>query len=261
MVVGSHPRGPLRFRYGVRSPCASVFTRDAPWVLRSLRRVILPRTRLAAPRPPCCQRHLYKQCPQLQLVRFTPASCNAETLPRPCAPRPLPHCSCLWAADRCESWHSSFSRHATALINGGTSATCITAVPLLPRKSKLIAIAWKPFSRPLWFSHNLLLLPPRSALQTAPPAVARNLLRSPYALLLCEASARTRSPSICRAAEFGGYVVTRFLPDDNFHAYRPTVHIRPLLWLCLPVRRFIFCEVHSSSPALLTREGPLLRML
>lgn len=83
----------------------------------------------------------------------------------------------------------------------------------------------------------------------------------PPTFLLTKASAGARSPSICRAAEFGGYVVTRFLPDDNFHAYRPTVQIRPLLLLCLPVRRFIFCEVQSSSPALLTRGGPLLPML
>lgn len=43
------------------------------------------------------------------------------------------------------------------------------------------------------------------------------------------ASVRALSPSIFRAAEFGGYVVTRFLPGDDFHAYRPTVHIRPRL--------------------------------
>lgn len=40
------------------------------------------------------------------------------------------------------------------------------------------------------------------------------------------ASVRALSPSIFRAAEFGGYVVTRFLADSDFHAYRPTVHIR-----------------------------------
>jgi len=132
---------------------------------------------------------------------------------------------------------------------------------LIPSNSKLLTIAWKPFSRRLCFPHKLLLLPPRSALQTAPVIFTHNLLRYPHTLLLKKASAGTLSPSIFRAAEFGGYVVTRFLPGDNFHAYRPTVHIRPLLYLCLPVRRFIFCEVHSSSPALLTREGPLLRML
>jgi len=73
----------------------------------------------------------------------------------------------------------------------------------------------------------LLLLPPRSALQAAPHAATCALLRNLHALLpadrhRCAATA----PSIFRTAEFGGYVVTRFLPDDNFHVYRPTVHIQ-----------------------------------
>lgn len=54
-----------------------------------------------------------------------------------------------------------------------------------------------------------------------PQASARTAYPPTY-----RASVRALSPSIFRAAEFGGYVVTRFLPGGDFHAYRPTVHIR-----------------------------------
>lgn len=77
----------------------------------------------------------------------------------------------------------------------------------------------------------MLLLPPRSALPVPPHARTRMLLRRRHALLLRLRRAGSRSraaaPSIFRAAEFGRYVVTRFLADADFYGHRPTVCIQP----------------------------------
>lgn len=75
-------------------------------------------------------------------------------------------------------------------------------------------------------SSESLLLPPRSALLYAPFTPTHKLLHIQYTPLPVEASVQALSSSIFRTAEFGGYVVTRFLPDNNFHVYRPTVYIR-----------------------------------
>jgi len=75
-------------------------------------------------------------------------------------------------------------------------------------------------------SSESLLLPPRSALLYVPFTTTRKLLHIQYTPLPFGASVQAQSSSIFRTAEFGGYVVTRFLPDNNFHVYRPTVYIR-----------------------------------
>ena len=71
--------------------------------------------------------------------------------------------------------------------------------------------------------YELLLLLPRSALHYAPLASTSKLLGNVYALLLFRNRGGAVAPSIFRAAEFGRYVVTRFLADADFYGHRPTV--------------------------------------
>lgn len=97
----------------------------------------------------------------------------------------------------------------------------------------------------------VMLLPPRSALHAAPRKVTPALLRHAHAFLLTPSAEgnRTlvRAPSIFRTAEFGRYVVTRFLADSNFYGHRPTVYIQLLLyWFRCTSMRLLIPPIGSS---------------